>query len=114
MVKNGIVICQGTDGLGWDASLDFVINCTAVNYSCIAQVQMGVLVSITCSCLQSGVLHQHRTCTKYPPLSVCPTASPFDSLLGPLLPEQLDVRNIPVSKGREVTINLSGKCYVFV
>ncbi|XP_020611816.1 cyclic GMP-binding protein C-like [Orbicella faveolata] len=33
---------------------------------------------------------------------------------GPLLPEQLDVRNIPVSKGREVTINLSGKCYVFV
>jgi len=27
---------------------------------------------------------------------------------GPLLSEQLDVRNIPVSKGREVTINLCG------
>lgn len=29
--------------------------------------------------------------------------------LGPLLPELLDVRNIPVSKRRELTIDLSGK-----
>lgn len=30
-------------------------------------------------------------------------------LLGPILPERLDVREIPVSKMRDLTINLSGK-----
>ena len=32
--------------------------------------------------------------------------------LGPLLPESLDVRDIPVSRGRELTIDLSGECCV--
>ena len=29
--------------------------------------------------------------------------------LGPLLPEDLDVRGIPVEQGRQLTISLSGK-----
>ena len=34
------------------------------------------------------------------------------SSLGPLLRETVDVRNIPVSQRREVTIDLSSKCYI--
>ena len=38
--------------------------------------------------------------------------SPFDFLyLGPLLPENLDVRCIPVSQVRNLTIDLSGECF---
>ena len=32
--------------------------------------------------------------------------------LGPLLPESLDVRNIPVLNSRELTMDLSGECCV--
>ena len=40
---------------------------------------------------------------------------PFDFLyVGPLLPENLDVRCIPVSKVRDLTIDLSGKCLFHV
>ena len=33
----------------------------------------------------------------------------FSLSLGPLLPEDLDVRGIPVEQGRQLTISLSGK-----
>lgn len=40
--------------------------------------------------------------------------SPFDFLyVGPLLHEHLDVRYIPVSKVRDLTIDLSGEWFLF-
>lgn len=39
----------------------------------------------------------------------------FDFLFaGPLLPENLDVRRIPVSQVRDLTIDLSGECFFHV
>ena len=96
--------------IGRRISLDFFISRTSFNcinlMQTVFQFQLRVLVYSLGFCI--------CTCTRYHPLSVCYTASPFDSLLGPLLPEHLDVRNIPGSKGREITINLCGKCYFFV
>ena len=42
------------------------------------------------------------------------TTSYIIFLLGPLLPEKLHVLNIPVSKAREITIDLSGNWCLFV
>ena len=51
-----------------------------------------------------------RPCAKRTtPPPVFPLIIPFFLSLGPLMPENLDVRNIPGSKRRDLTVDLCGK-----